>query len=154
MKLARVSIVIPVYNEEGSLGACLEAIAAQTVRPYEVIIVDNNSSDKSVAIARSFPSVRIIEERRQGVVHARNAGFDAAKGDIIGRIDADTLVAATWVKRLKETFADTRVAAVTGPVGYYDMPLPMQNRHVDHWARNGLCTLASHTRQYFGPPIR
>lgn len=125
----RVSIIIPVYNEAAHLPACLEAIAAQTVKPYEVIVVDNNSSDDSVAIARSYPFVRVIHEPRQGVVYARDAGFDAARGDIIGRIDADTHMAPDWVASVQCIFADERVDAVSGSVRYHDMPLaPLCNR--------------------------
>jgi glycosyltransferase involved in cell wall biosynthesis len=88
--MRNISIVIPVYNEAERIAACLESIAAQTVTPLEVIVVDNNSTDATVSIARSFPFVRVITAKCQGVIHARNRGFNAARGEIIGRIDADT----------------------------------------------------------------
>ena len=117
-----VSIVIPVYNEAACLNACLRAIAVQTVAPTEVIVVDNNSIDGTLAVARRFPFVTILRERKQGVVHARNRGFNAAKGDIIGRIDADTIVAADWVEQLQTIFADGSLAAVSGAITYHDLP--------------------------------
>lgn len=117
-----VSIVIPVYNEQDYLVACLEAIARQTVKPLEVIVVDNNSQDATVDIAGSFPFVTIIQEMKQGVTHARNRGFDAARGDIIGRIDADTVLPPGWVERAQEIFTDSSLAAVTGSLHYYDTP--------------------------------
>jgi glycosyltransferase involved in cell wall biosynthesis len=95
----RVSLVIPVYNEESHLRGCLDAIAAQTVQPLEVIVVDNNSNDGTAAIAAAYPFVTLITIARQGVVYARDAGFDAAKGEIIGRIDADTHIAPDWLAR-------------------------------------------------------
>src|SRR5438309_1400799 len=101
----KVSIVIPVYNEGPALGACLDAIARQTSRPFEVIVVDNNSSDDTVPIARHYGFVRLIHEKRQGVVHARTAGFNAARGDIIARIDGDTILPENWVASCKEVFA-------------------------------------------------
>jgi glycosyltransferase involved in cell wall biosynthesis len=111
-----------VYNEAGSIAACLRAIAAQTVAPYEVIVVDNNSTDATALIAADFPFVRIVRERRQGVVHARNAGFDAARGDIIGRIDGDSRIAADWVERLIETFTTYPLLdALSGSLEYYDI---------------------------------
>lgn len=116
----KISIVIPVYNEGEHLGACLKAIVAQTVKPYEVIVVDNNSSDNSTQIAESFGFVKLLREPKQGVVHARNRGFDAAKGEIIGRIDADTLLPTDWVDQVGKIFCDESVTAVSGSAHYYD----------------------------------
>src|SRR4051812_42172740 len=99
-----VSIVIPVYNEADQLAACLQAIARQTVRPLEVIVVDNNSTDGTAAIAKRFPFVRLLTEKKQGVVHARNTGFKATRGGIIGRIDADTILPPTWVAQVQTIF--------------------------------------------------
>jgi glycosyltransferase involved in cell wall biosynthesis len=120
-KNLRVSIVIPVYNEEDTLAACLEAIAVQTVEPFEVIVVDNNSSDNTVAIAARYSFVKLLSEPRQGVVHARNRGFNAAKGEIIGRIDADTMLAPNWVAQVQRVFTDETIAAASGAMRYHDM---------------------------------
>lgn len=130
-KPATVSIVIPVYNEQNHLGACLTAIARQTVKPFEVIVVDNNSSDGTVALAKQFPFVRVLHERRQGVVHARNRGFDVARGEFIGRIDADTLLPVDWVATLEEIFADPTIDALSGSVTYYEMALSQVLDYVD-----------------------
>ncbi len=137
-KALAISIVIPVYNEENHLKACLQAVAAQTVPPFEVLVVDNNSTDKTVAIAKSFPFVTLLHEKRQGVVFARNKGFNAATGDIIGRIDADTLLQPNWVARVQRDFRRDSLAAVTGPVSLYDMPFPDKNYRVDHFFRRRL----------------
>lgn len=112
----RVSLVIPVYNEVERIHDCLTAVAHQTVRPYEVIVVDNNSTDGTAAIAAAFPFVRVIRERRQGVVYARDAGFSTARGDVIARIDADTLIDANWIETLGQLFADPSLDLVTGAV--------------------------------------
>ena len=118
----KISIVIPVYNEAEHLGACLQAIAAQTVQPFEVIVVDNNSTDSTAAVAEGFPFVRLLRQCRQGVVYARDCGFDAATGDIIGRLDADSLIAPDWVASVQQLFAeDDSLSAVTGKVRYYGM---------------------------------
>jgi glycosyltransferase involved in cell wall biosynthesis len=122
----RVSIVIPAYNEERHLTACLEAIEAQTVAPYEVIVVDNNSTDKTAAITREFPFVVVVDESKQGIVHARNAGFNVAKGDIIGRIDADIRLPSNWVEHVQRFYEDPRneKTAWTGLGRFYNVPLP------------------------------
>ena len=123
-KALSLSIVIPAYNEEGYLKACLDSIAAQTVKPDEVIVVDNNSSDQTIRIAKQYDFVKVIHEVRQGIAFARNAGFNFAKSDIIARIDADTRLSKTWINQIKNYFKEkTDVEAITGVCGYYDAPL-------------------------------
>jgi len=131
-KRLRLSLVIPVYNEQYHLRQCLEAVAGQSEPPDEVIVVDNNSTDDTVKIAQSFPFVKLLKEKQQGVLPTRNTGFDAATGDIIGRIDADTQLTPNWVQEVKYVFSDTAVAAATGPVFYYDMPLQEKNYVAEH----------------------
>ena len=118
----RVSIVIPVHNEEKQIAECLRAIARLRHKPHEVIVVDNNSSDRTVHIARRFKFVKIVTAQRQGVVYARDRGFNAAQGDIIGRIDADTRLPRDWIQNLVRIFEDTSIDAVSGAMNYYDVP--------------------------------
>lgn len=117
----RVSLVLPAYNESDYLRECLNAIACQSVMPYEVIVVDNNSMDDTAAIAKSFPFVKLLHEPKQGVLHARTAGFNAAKGDIIGRIDCDTILSPDWVKTVREIFSESDIAATSGAMEYGDI---------------------------------
>ncbi|MDR3152199.1 MAG: glycosyltransferase [Bifidobacteriaceae bacterium] len=124
-----VSIIVPVYNEEDVIVNCLKACLEQTHLPKEVIMVDNNSSDNSLHLAKEFKKthkkgflLKIIAEKEPGLVPARNAGFAYATGDIYGRIDADTLIRTDWVENLIKAFSDVNVMGVSGPVLYYDMP--------------------------------
>lgn len=111
----KVSVIIPAYNEEKFIARCLEALQNQTEKADEIIVVNNNSKDKTVKIARKFP-VRIIPERKQGITHARNSGFDLATGDILARIDADTVVPKNWIKKIKNRFQeDPNLIALSGP---------------------------------------
>lgn len=121
MRRVNVSIVIPAYNEEKYLGLCLEAIARQTVRPFEVIVVDNNSTDATAAIARSFPFVTLLSEKKQGPQPARDCGYNAARGEIIGRLDGDSIVAPNWVETVQNVFANSSVDAATGTVRYREI---------------------------------
>jgi len=145
-----LSIIIPAYNEEHHIKECLEAIAAQTDLPDEVLLVDNNSTDKTIEIARQFPFVRILKEKTQGVIFARDTGFNAAQSDIIGRIDGDTLLPANWVATVKKLLADEHYAAVNGPVFYYDMPMSPKNYWIDHQIRIHLYRGAPHAPFLFG----
>ncbi|HEX8762913.1 MAG TPA: glycosyltransferase family 2 protein [Candidatus Saccharimonadales bacterium] len=122
----RVSIVIPAHNEERHLRACLDAIAAQIVPVYEVIVADNNSTDKTAAIAKEYDFVKVVKELRQGRVFARNAGFDAASGDIIGRIDADIVLPRDWVRSIQQFYANerNRLTAWTGAGYFYNVRMP------------------------------
>jgi glycosyltransferase involved in cell wall biosynthesis len=134
-KSLTLTIVIPAYNEQSYLPACLDSIADQTVMPKEVIVVDNNSHDQTVKVAQQYSFVKIIKEKRQGVFFASRAGFNMAKSDIIGRIDADTLLPPDWIETVIDEFRLNKAAAVTGPVNYYDMPLPHANYRFDHMMR-------------------
>jgi glycosyltransferase involved in cell wall biosynthesis len=113
-KQLTLSIIIPAYNEQHYIKSCLDSIGCQTQIPDEVIVVDNNSTDDTVAIAASYPFVRVVRQRKQGRGHARTKGFDAATSDIIGRIDADSVLEPDWCERVRSQFANRDVAGVTG----------------------------------------
>jgi glycosyltransferase involved in cell wall biosynthesis len=122
-KALTLSIVIPVFNEQRYIKACLDSIAAQTVKPDEVIVVDNNSTDESVRIVEGYQFVKILHEPTQHQVFAQATGFNAATSDILGRIDADSILPPDWVDKIKTSFEDENVAAVTGGCNPYDVPL-------------------------------
>jgi glycosyltransferase involved in cell wall biosynthesis len=116
----KVSVVIPAYNEEKLLPLCLESLKRQTVRPDEVIVVDNNSVDKTAEIAKSYGAT-VIREKKQGMSFARNAGFDAAKYGIIARCDADSILRPEWIERIKNNFERKKIVALSGPGLFYDL---------------------------------
>lgn len=123
----RISFVIPAYNEEKRLPACLEAVDAELSRTpceYEVVVVNNASTDRTAEVARRYPFVRVVDEPRKGLTRAREAGFVATTGDIIANIDADTRLPEGWLaKVLKEFKKHDDLVALSGPYIYYDLPL-------------------------------
>ena len=105
-KALTLSIIIPVYNESDHLKRCLLSIKNQTILPNEVIVVDNNSTDDSMEIAKQFSFVKIVRETKQGIVYARDAGFNIATSDILGRIDSDSILPNDWVARILDFFGN------------------------------------------------
>lgn len=149
-KTLTLTIVIPVFNEQDHLSACLSAIGGQTIAPDEVLVVDNNSTDKSVEIACHFPFVKLLRAKRQGVLFARNKGFNSAIGDVICRIDADTILPPRWIEQVRSLMNNQDYDALTGPVNYYDMPLPETNHHPDHWMRASIYNWSPKSPFLFG----
>jgi glycosyltransferase involved in cell wall biosynthesis len=117
----KISIVIPVYNEGDRLSACLEAIARQSMPAHQVIVVDNNSTDSSASVAASYDFVTLISEPNQGVIHARTTGFNLASGDIIARIDGDSVLPKDWLENVTHIFRNDNVDAVSGAAYYEDV---------------------------------
>lgn len=116
MKEPLISVVIPAFNEEKYLPKCLESIKKQSFKDYEIIVVDNNSTDKTAEIARSF-GARVVRETVQGLVPARERGFREAKAEIIARTDADTIVPVNWLEKIYSSFQSHPDAiALTGPI--------------------------------------
>ena len=121
MKLT-ISVVIPAYNEGHDIARCLDSLMGQTVKPDEIIVVNNNSTDNTVAIVSAYKNVRLINEKQKGITYARTAGFNAAKSDIIARLDADTIAATYWVEAIKTKFtSDKTICALKGRVAVSEL---------------------------------
>jgi glycosyltransferase involved in cell wall biosynthesis len=121
----RLSFVIPAYNEEAYLPACLESILAQTqslATPTEIIVVNNASTDRTREVALQYPGVTVVDEPRKGLTFARQAGFAASSGSLIANVDSDSRLTPGWVETVLRTFDQTpTLAALSGPVVYYDL---------------------------------
>lgn len=121
-----ISVVVPAYNEEDSIGSCLNSLVKQkTKEKFEVIVVDNNSTDKTVKIAKTFAKkldLKIIKESRQGRGAARATGFSKAEGEIVLSLDSDTFAPFDWIEKMTSGFKERGVVAVTGPWKALDLP--------------------------------
>jgi glycosyltransferase involved in cell wall biosynthesis len=119
----RFTVVIPAFNEEFYLADCLSSLAAQDFPgPVEVIVVDNNSTDDTAAIARAAGATVVFEPDR-GVCHARQRGTESARGEIVVSADADTIYHAGWLSKIESWFADNPLGvAVGGPCYFHDGP--------------------------------
>jgi len=121
----KLSFVIPAYNEEACVGKCLSSVLREKERSgldVEVIVVNNNSTDRTKDVALSFPSVSVVDEPQKGIVRARQAGYRAAHGDIIANVDADNILPDGWIERAFREFSENSdLVALSGPVIYYDL---------------------------------
>ena len=95
-----ISLIIPAYNEEAYLGACLDAVMANVAdKVLEIIVVDNNSTDGTKAVIERYAAVTYAFEPEKGITRARQRGFLTARGDILAYVDADTHPPAGWIER-------------------------------------------------------
>ena len=121
----RVSFVIPAYNEEAYLSACLESILCQiqaTGISCEVIVVNNASADRTREVAAAYEGVAVIDEPRKGITYARQAGFEASTGILIANVDADSRLPKGWLQQMVQQFdTDSTLLAISGPLIYYDL---------------------------------
>ncbi len=121
-KYNSISVVIPAHNEENNISKTLIALLNQNIKPKEVIVVDNHSTDHTLKIIQSFKEkffkkkikLKILSEPKIGVALARNKGFFSASSSIIASTDADTIPHSDWIEKIQNHFQKYDSIAVTG----------------------------------------
>ncbi len=117
--MASISVVIPALNDASMLKVCLAALASQRRAPDEVIVVDNGSTDDTAQVALAA-GARLVTEPRRGIYPATSTGYDAATGDVIARLDADSIPGPDWLERIEKDLANLPpLTAVTGGADFY-----------------------------------
>jgi glycosyltransferase involved in cell wall biosynthesis len=115
-----VTVVIPVRDDAALLRRCLEALARQTWAPDEVIVADDGSHDGSAAVAAEHAAT-VVWGPPRGIASAAAAGYDLARGEIIARLDADSLPPDDWLEHLLPPLVrDPSLGAVTGDARFLD----------------------------------
>ena len=109
-----MSVVIPAYNEEERIAKCLESVSATGFPELEIIVVDDNSKDRTAEVAARYPVHVIRRLSRGGIAAARNDGTKAAFGRIIAFVDADCIVDVNWLDLLTSHFVDDSIGGVGG----------------------------------------
>ena len=138
-----LSVVLSTYNRSGVLRNALETLAVQQTQgiDYEILVVDNNSTDDTKQVASSFierdSRFRYIFEKRQGLSYARNAGIAAAKSDLIVFCDDDVEVSPTWIQKNYEASLQFPDADYIG-----GRVLPIWGGPVPSWVRNNMAPFA------------
>jgi glycosyltransferase involved in cell wall biosynthesis len=115
----KVSVVIPAHNEEKNISGTIRSLLAQDYPDFEIIVIDNASTDRTAQVAGAFP-VKVVREDKKGLLWARDRGRREATGEIIANIDADCEPEPDWISRAIRYFDDRKTVAVTGPYDYHD----------------------------------
>lgn len=109
----KITVIIPVKDEEDKIERCIDAVYNQTLKPFEVIVVDGHSTDNTVENARKF-SLRILYEDYGTVGGARQVGVANAKGDYVAFTDADCIPKKDWLENLIKEFGEGIVGVGSG----------------------------------------
>jgi glycosyltransferase involved in cell wall biosynthesis len=137
-KTMKISFVIPAFNEERSIGKAVESIIneiAAEKADAEIIVVDNNSTDRTAEIAASFPNVKVLHESLKSAVKARDTGYREAHGDLIANIDADSRLKSGWISYALQEFAkDQKLVGLSGPYIFDDVT-PKISRYIKIYYR-------------------
>lgn len=114
MKLI-ISIIIPCYNSENTLDDCLKAVYSSSYKNFEVILIDDGSTDSSISIAKNYPVKIIRLKQRSGPARVRNVGVEHAKGEIIVFIDSDVIIEQESLNKIVDDFRkNDYIVAVNG----------------------------------------
>ncbi len=115
-----ISAIVPVYNGERRIRACIESLLNQTYSRdrYEILIVDNASSDRTREIVQEYPVRLLVEDRIQSSYAARNKGIQNAKGEILSFTDSDCVASSRWIEEGVKAFNSTSADLVGGNVQF------------------------------------
>lgn len=123
METALVSVIIPTFNRERYLKEAIASVLNQTLLPFEVIVLDDGSTDDTAAIVKQFPSVRYYCQTNRGAAAARNQGVELAQGNFLTFLDSDDLWAKDKLAWQLATFeANPDLDAVFGHVQQFHSP--------------------------------
>ncbi|MBO4712064.1 glycosyltransferase family 2 protein [bacterium] len=148
-KTPKISIAVCTYNRADVLPKCLESLVDQTADTelFEVLIIDNNSTDDTKKIATDFckksSNFKYIFEEKQGLSHARNRAITEANGEYIAYIDDDAIANKDWVKKIESVIQNNKdIAAFGGPI------YPWYNKEKPKWFKDEFAT-HSYGKQHF-----
>lgn len=106
-----VSIIIPAKNEEHNIGKCLSALASIDYPKYEIILIDNGSTDKTIEVAKGYGAI-VFEKPELTISGMRNYGARHSSGDVLAFVDADVVVSKMWLRNAIMSFDETDIGCV------------------------------------------
>jgi len=128
----KISVIVPALNSEKTIRNCVESLIGQDYPSYEVIVIDNGSTDRTRAILGKCEKICVLDERRQGSYRARNKGLNIVKGHIIAFTDSDCIADRNWLSSITRNFKNKSVKVVAGPVRSISNRSPIQ-RYCDQF---------------------
>ena len=153
-----ISIVIPLYNKEKQIAHTLQSVFAQTFQDFEIVIVDDGSTDNSVMEVKKFddPRVLLIQQSNAGVSAARNRGIEEANGELIAFLDADDEWMPEFLQtilQLKKIYFNCKVWATPYFNSWNGNLLPITLRKIPFFEESGILTNYFKVATYSHPPI-
>ena len=153
-----ISIVIPLYNKEKQIAHTLQSVFAQTFQDFEIVIVDDGSTDNSVMEVKKFddPRVLLIQQSNAGVSAARNRGIEEANGELIAFLDADDEWMPEFLQtilQLKKIYFNCKVWATSYFNSWNGNLLPITLRKIPFFEESGILTNYFKVATYSHPPI-
>ncbi len=125
----KITVVIPVYNEEKRMESCLKALCSNTRKPDQIIVADGGSTDRTVYIAKRFPNVTVIDNPKKTAAAGRNLGIKYAKGDVIAFTDGDCIPDRKWIESIEKAFEEYDIDGLGGKV----KNAPFENDYERYW---------------------
>jgi len=117
---SKVSVIIPVYNRQDVVRECVQSILAQSYENFEIILIDDGSSDRTVEVCRQMAAedarIRVLEQQHGGVSAARNLGLESAAGEFVFFIDSDDVIHPKLIETLVVAMATTKAAMAASDV--------------------------------------
>jgi glycosyltransferase involved in cell wall biosynthesis len=140
---AQISLYVPCYNAERHIAPCIEGVLAQTLRPAEILVIDDGSKDATLEVAARYPVTVVRHEQNRGLAAARNTAFRNARHDLVAALDADCVPEPAWLEHLVSQFADENVVGANGR-----LEEAVQTSVADRWRK-------THMPQHWGDaPLR
>jgi len=112
--MVKASVIIPAYNAEKTVRECIQGVLNQTQKDFELIVVDDGSTDNTPKIVESFKKAKLLKQQNGGPAKARNAGAKMAKGDVLVFTDSDCVAEKNWLEGMLKPFSDKSVVGVQG----------------------------------------
>ncbi|MFC1852907.1 glycosyltransferase family A protein [candidate division CSSED10-310 bacterium] len=114
--MVQMSVIVPFQNAEKYIESCINSLLCQDYsnKDYEIIFIDNNSTDRSAMIVGQYDMIKLLNESSPGSYAARNLGIKSARGNIIAFTDADCLPCEGWLSGLEQVLSTSPVLLVQG----------------------------------------
>ena len=132
-----ISVVVPIFNSEKTIIRCINALKKLNYKKFEIILVDDGSTDFTPSIIKEIPDKRFkyFHQENAGPAAARNLGAKQAKGDILAFMDSDCVPYSNWLNKIEKHFKDKEVIGVEGYVKTDKMSILTQSVRVDKGGR-------------------